>query len=268
MRRTLPALKLGKSPLVFVLTQIRISPVLRMEEYIPRIQERLRHIGYPRFTQSQLQQVVLGPVPTVQPEVRTSTRWLFIDRDAKAGVVVAPEFVVLETTAYETFDHFMAQLEPVLDVVGEVAEVSLSERLGLRYIDLVLPDSEESGVSRYMQPGLLGLDETELETDETVHRYELRARTGIGELVFRVARSTRGALMPPDITPLDLKLSVTEPVETPHAILDFDHFSEVPREYRPGDLIEVLWELHDHIDRAFRLAVTEYALKQWEAGER
>ena len=41
--RTEPALKLERSPLILVLSQIRFSPVLKMADFVPDIQEKMRH---------------------------------------------------------------------------------------------------------------------------------------------------------------------------------------------------------------------------------
>ena len=41
MNRTLPPLKLSKSPLVLVLCQVRFTPILAMADYVPRIQDHL-----------------------------------------------------------------------------------------------------------------------------------------------------------------------------------------------------------------------------------
>ena len=46
MPRQNPPLKLRYSPLVMVLAQVRFSPVLKMADYVPAIQEKLRREGY------------------------------------------------------------------------------------------------------------------------------------------------------------------------------------------------------------------------------
>ena len=49
MSRKLPALKLKKSPLVFVLAQVRFSQVPSIEEKIVKLQESFLQKGYLRF---------------------------------------------------------------------------------------------------------------------------------------------------------------------------------------------------------------------------
>src|SRR5258705_10846711 len=100
--RTLPALHLSKSPLVIVLSQVRISPILGMEKFLPAIQEQLRRTGYPKFRTSVTQEILLAP------ELKTvsSVRWLFSDREEKTTAVIAPNFITLLTSRYEVFEKF------------------------------------------------------------------------------------------------------------------------------------------------------------------
>jgi hypothetical protein len=62
-----------------------------MEDYIPDIQEQLRRAGYPRFSQSQTQEIRIAPALNASPLLKTSTKWLFGDRDNKTAVVIAPD---------------------------------------------------------------------------------------------------------------------------------------------------------------------------------
>ena len=153
--RSRPALLLKNSPLILSLVQVRISPVLQMKSFVPEIQERLRKRGYPRYAEAQTQEIVLTGGP--EPMLNSSSKWVFGDRDLKTAVVVAREFVTLETTAYETFDLFVERMAEALRVVGEVAQVDLAERLGLRYLDYVRPLGNDS-MADYLSAGLMGID--------------------------------------------------------------------------------------------------------------
>ena len=100
-----PALKLKKSPLVFVLSQVRFSPILKMENYVPDIQEDLRKQGFPRYKKEDIQQVSFGG-----PDIRAErdNRWVFSSRDQTEAIVLAPTFVVYETTNYDVFETFVS----------------------------------------------------------------------------------------------------------------------------------------------------------------
>jgi len=268
VRRTLPALRLERSPLALGLVEVRISPVLLMADYIPAIQERLRKVGYPRYSVSQVQTLLLAPMqPNVAPEVESATRWLFLDEARRTAAVVSPTGVVLETSSYATFDDFVERLGIVIDVVGAEAEIAFSERLGLRYVDVVRP-LEGEAVSEYLVPGLHGVPEDAFGGRTALARSEVRAETEYGNLVIRTTRSIGQTPRPPDLQPGDVETPAFLDGDGEVAVLDFDHFSTVNRDFASDVLIDALWDLHDNIDRAFRSAVTPLALERWEASPR
>jgi uncharacterized protein (TIGR04255 family) len=262
--RSLPALHLRRSPLAFVLAQVRISPVLIMEEFVPRIQERLRHNGYPWYSVAQLQEFVLGGGQAL-PEVKSSARWLFQAEDKRTAVVLSESFVALETTSYETFDSFTEELQGVLTVIGELAEIPLSERIGLRYLDVIRPLQDDETLDDYLARGIQGLDTRALQSVESHSRYELRGRTPHGEIRVRCVRAFGEPPLPSDLSPIDLESPLMESGETEVAVLDFDHFSVETRAFDPDELLRGCWELHDAIDRAFRECTTKHARTRWEA---
>ena len=128
MPRSIPALKLKTNPLVCVLGQVRISPVLQMEEFIPAIQEQLRRTDYPKFNREETEELILGP--GTQPKVRSSTRWIFLNKENTAAVVLAQNFIALQVSQYTSFEIFLGALKAVLKIIGKVADISLTERLG------------------------------------------------------------------------------------------------------------------------------------------
>lgn len=259
--RALAPLKLTKSPLVIVLGQVRISPVLQMETYIPQIQERLRHKGYPVFRPSKIQEFNI--LPDGKAQVASTDRWIFAEKDRRTAVVIAPDFVVLETSRYDVFDAFSDSFEVALREVGEVVGVALAERIGLRYIDLIRPAEGES-LAEYLNAGLKGLSAAELETDGLLHRYEATGKTKAGQLVVRLFQTAQGVVLPPDLVPGDIELAQIQLAPNERvSILDIDHFSVTQRDYEPAKLMDDMWALHDASDKAFRAAVTPRALERW-----
>ncbi len=265
MRRTRPPLLLRHSPLVLVLAQVRISPVLQMKTYVPAIQERLRKAGYPRFAETQIQEIVLFPGPGGTPAVNTQSKWLFHDRENKSAVVVSPDFIALETVAYDTFDAFSARLVDVLEVVREVAQVELAERLGLRYVDHIRPLGSDR-LDDYLNAGVVGLGDIQGATAAEA-RFLATGTSDFGQFVFRLSRSAGKFALPPDLQPQDLQPDVSQE-SGDHAVLDVDHFSVAPREFSPGALIDGLWDLHDVVEGLFRTATTPHAMRMWGAEER
>lgn len=259
MKRTLTPLHLKNAPLILVLSQINISPVLEMESFIPKIQEKLRHVGYPLFKRAETQEVVFGP----QIKINNSTRWIFIDKTSSTAVVITSHFIAFETNVYTTFDDFAKKLQGVLEIVGEIVKISLVKKIGLRYIDLIQPKEGES-FKEYFKPGLLGLDTSCLNVKNTLLRLECSSDTEIGKLVVRLFQREGKKFLPPDLDAPILKFNLPTSEGKYSAILDTDNFSTVQTDYAPSNLLAVMWNLHDLTDTAFRSSVTPEALKRWE----
>ena len=249
-----------------VLAQVRTSPVAKMAEYVPEIQERVRRRGFPRFLEGSTQEILLtssGP-----PQLRAHTRWEFQDKERTTGIILSQNGVVLHTRQYDTFDAFAEHLKLILDVVGAVVNPSLVERLGLRYVDLIRPESGEAWTS-YVKPGLHGITDESVGMRSSLHRSEIVGDTEVGRLVIRCFQTADGSFLPPDLAPssLDYTGVSVQPRET-LTLLDIDHYSERAREYDAGQVLEYMWRLHDNLDLAFRECATEHALAQWKAEER
>lgn len=242
-----------------VLAQVRFSPILKMVDFVPTIQEELRRKGYPRFQSLKTQEIVLGS----QPEFRQSERWLFTNKEKTESVVLANNFVVLETSRYSIFEDFTANLKAVLDTVGPIIEAELVHRLGLRYVDLIVPQDGES-LDDYLQPKLQGLQPDDLAIDKVLNHFESRAQTPLGQLKVRLHQNDSGMYLPPDLQPTELAFSNTAEKNTLVTLLDIDHFSEDEREYDVPALIGAMWELHEFTEKAFRSSVTDTALQRWE----
>lgn len=262
--RSRPPLKLDQSPLALVMAQVRIGAVLRMEDYIPDIQERLRGAGYPRFAQAQTQEIRIAPALNSSPLLKTSTKWLFGDRDNTTAVVVAPDFVLLETVAYDTFDEFMKQFTAALAVVGEVAKVDLAERVGLRYLDAVRPHGTDS-LDDYLAPGIQGLSLEGVGLSEQRGRYILEGKTSVGMMRLRLTRGQGRIPIPLDLQPPDLAWPAEDGEQ--YALLDFDHYKVGTMRYETAGLTDLLWALHDPVEGAFREAVTDLAMQRWGAAD-
>tara|TARA_R110002073_G_scaffold245043_3_gene407288 strand:- start:9731 stop:10465 length:735 start_codon:yes stop_codon:yes gene_type:complete len=234
-----------------------------MEEYIPAIQDRLRGNSFPRFQEVRGQQVVFGPTP----KVTAIQQWVFSNRDRTWSVILAPDFVVLETSTYGKFEEFIETLEGVLSVVGEEARVDFSERLGLRYVDLIRPEKTGGTYHQYLKRSLHGLDTSDFSDGEALHRFETRVATKTGgTLVVKVSHAMNGGFLPPDIDGNHLDFSRVEKVgaEERVVLLDIDHFSDESMDFNSAKLVEEMWNLHGDTRKAFEHSVTPYAIEQWK----
>lgn len=261
MKRTNPAILLRRSPLVYVLAQIRFSAIVKIEKFIPDIQETLRHKGFPKFGQGHVSELTFEP--NSDPKLTKIDRWEFQNRDGSLGFLLTPGFLVIHTSKYSTFEEFESNIRTGLNVLNDIAMPSLVERVGLRYVDLIQPRPEE-GFEVYLKSGLLGLEEKEFGSRNSFHRYEFSGQTDLGRLVIRWSQNADSVYLPPDLSPSTLIHNVNITRGSVVGLLDLDHFTVTTSDFDPESIITNLQSLHDNLDRAFRAAVTPKALEIWE----
>ncbi len=79
----------------------------------------------------------------------------FLSRDSTRGFIVEQGAFSFHTTEYETFDQFSEQFFTGLGIVHECLVLDYSERVGIRYLDAVVPPGGEDDLSKYLAPGVL-----------------------------------------------------------------------------------------------------------------
>lgn len=258
-------MKLLQSPLVYVLAQVRITPVMKMEEYVPEVQDRLRKEGYPRFIEGQVQEVRFDSA--TGPRVAAHPRWDFQTKDARTGIILTRSSLVVQTNQYDTYEDFETHLERVIGIVGDAVQLDLVERLGLRYVDLIRPGDGES-FTDYLKQGLHGLSAEELGVNQSLVRSETIGDTDVGRLVVRCVQVRQAAPLPPDLWPATLNFDhVTMRSDELVTVLDLDHYAEGSRDFDTSGILTAMGNLHDTLDGAFRAAVTDHAMSRWEAKE-
>jgi uncharacterized protein (TIGR04255 family) len=262
MKRTCEKLRLSHSPLSLVLCQVRFSPLLAMGEYIPRIQDRMRRTGYPVNASTPIQELQFGPTGAV---TRDRVHWEFVAKDQRSSVVVAEGFVVLQTTSYDDFETFIAQIKSVVSTVNEVVDAIVIQRVGLRYVDAIVPKSGESWRD-YVQPSLHGFESRLFKEDSALRLHQTVAATDTGTMLVRIHQNREGATLPPDLGTGALKPapSTAKKGET-ITLLDIDHFHVCDNvEYAAEHFESVAWTLKNASYEVFvEHLVTPHALKVW-----
>ena len=235
--------------------------MLQVAGYVPAIQEKLRKQGFPRFSHSLVQTLIL-PLGSTVPEAPWDAQYHFASTDKRREVVLSSNFITYQVTTYDTFERWVDEWSEILTVVHSELDIALVERSGLRYVDVVVAE-EPDAVEMSLQPGLRGLDGLGLRGVQS--RFELRGASEIGSLVFRASRPQSGAI-PEDLQPIELDVPQVAGLQTgTYVVLDFDHFSTIARDFDPPALVQHFWALHDLVDSAFRHSVTDDALRRWQA---
>jgi uncharacterized protein (TIGR04255 family) len=262
MERISP-LQLSNSPLLLVIAQVRFSSVLQIAKFIPEIQERLRGQGFPKFRPVQQQSFQIGPPGTLSANESPTLSWEFLDRDDRKSVVLETGSIAFVVTDYSIFESFRDGLEIALSAISEVAKPSLRERIGLRYVNLIIP-SQDKQISDYVGAELLGMSPSQLSVKPVNYGSVMLSQSEVGTFVFRCTCPTQGPTVPPDVRLLGLKTDKPLSLESEFCVLDFDHFTEGTKDFEVSAMLADFDKLHDLLDRSFRLAVKKEALQEWE----
>jgi uncharacterized protein (TIGR04255 family) len=266
-KRNCRYIPLGKQPLVLVLCQVRFSPVRKMGDYIPGIQEAFRRHGFPIERAGKIQQLTITPagVNAVEQE-----RWEYRTKDEQWSVTVLQDSVVLQTTAYERFEGFAQQLEVAVKTVLEQTEqdrLGLVQRVGLRYIDLIQPRAGED-YRLYLRPGFHGASDTPFVGGSHRLYAESIGRTAVGDspgtMILRVAQNDQGFDLPPDLIGGAPKFEARAKFGELVTLVDMDHFVEGKFDPSTEWVTSRAYTMHDHLIETFHdHVVSEKAIEVW-----
>lgn len=261
---------MSNAPVYYALAQAHFNPVAAMTKYVDQIQDRLRREGYPLYDPQQVTHLVVpgpGQAQQAEPQIKHTFSWLITRADRSAGFILAPSAITYHTTHYDTRKEFIPELLRGLTAVHEATTLDHVSRLGLRYLDAVLPGAGES-VEQYLVGGLHGIEFNAAHLyalAESVFGTETGPLVTTGTLVARVHRMTAPLGFPPDMQPNGLMINPKfEVSETrAHAVIDTDHFVEGRMPIDMDQLGEQLLSLHATIKSVFGAMTTDHAREAW-----
>lgn len=270
MNKKLEPDQYANAPLIYTLSQVTFSHILKMKEYIPEIQERIRKEGFPKFNESTFSEFHLNPTLGTAPTILERKKWDFFNKDNTIAVSLTEHFLSLHTSQYTTFDNFSSTLKIALNILKEVVKPDLVERIGIRYINIIRPKENET-FSAYLSTGLAGFLTNKVSSDESLTRCETICSTSHGTLVAKSIRYNDGTFLPPEIGMESLGLVFDEAKKPSKgeiiSLLDFDHFSKTNTDFVVEDIIKNFKSMHDDIDKIFKDAVTDHAIKTWNTAK-
>ncbi|TAN25836.1 MAG: TIGR04255 family protein [Castellaniella sp.] len=258
------------APVYYALAQAHFNPVAAMAKYVDQIQDQLRREGYPLFEPQQLMQLIVpspGQAQPQNPQIEQTTSWLMTRSDRAAGFILGPSTITYHTTHYQTHNEFIPELLRGVAAVHKVVSLDHISRLGLRYLDAILPRAGET-TEQYLVGGLHGIDfnaPRQHAMAESVYTTDIHPLVPKGVLVVRVYRVVAPLGFPPDMLPTGLvvapQFASTEPCE--HAIIDMDHYVQGRMPVETSKLNEQLLSLHATIKSAFGATTTDHARGVW-----
>jgi uncharacterized protein (TIGR04255 family) len=264
--------KMKQAPVYFTIVQVRHNPILQIGNYAPDIQERMRKAGYPDYRPGKtlvinfLSNSTDGDLSSQGPVTETIERHLFLNRDGTCGFVVEQNALSFQTTEYDTFETFSENFFVGLEIVHQCISLDYSERIGIRYLDAVVPTGGEAELQKYLAPGVLGIADrlpndvpvvlSLSETHISMPDAKLLSRTLIqnGRLGFPIDLANQGLEVPQRF----------QQVDGVHAIIDTDASQDGREAFDLVRLQERLDMLHSKIRMTFDASVTEHALNIWK----
>lgn len=243
---------LPNAPLVRVIAQVRFPQVLSIEkrDFVAPFQEAIRS-QYPVLRAEQMQGLVVGPQGSspMPPQVI----WRFGDVEEHWRVSLAPDFAVIETTAYKSRDDFFERFEGMIQALAEHVGPRVVDRIGVRYIDRITGDSVAK-ISTLVRPEVLGIVAAEAAR---------HARHALSESVFAVPGSAtqllgRWGLLPKGGT---VDPAAIEPSPEISWILDLDMFRSETRPFASDEIVSEARSYAERIYTFFRWAVTDDFLR-------
>lgn len=259
----------SNAPLAYVLAEVRTELIADIKDYQSKLAGKFRD-EYPiQRTMHAVKVVATGTQLLAEPDQEMA--WEFATPDNRTAVILRTNGVVLHATTYVDSPDFLARLSRVLGVVAKEVPSVYVNRLGLRYVDFILPrqgEAPEDYVDRRLNPDL-GLSKQAggpIATSLAVYDMEQ------GQLTLRYIRARGKPELPPDLGHLSLDPSPHMKSDLvasnqPTAILDTDRnltCSPVER-LDPDRVRQQFTFMRNDVSAAFKAAITDHARKVWGA---
>jgi uncharacterized protein (TIGR04255 family) len=257
--------RMKNAPVYFTIAQIRFNPILSLQSFIPGIQENFRKHGFADF-QKALAMTLTVNLKDSASQSPTSTpleRFIFSDIANTQTFVLEQNAISFQSTKYEVFETFTAALMKGLHVMNDVVGgLMFVERVGLRYLDAVMPRHGEN-LSQYLIPEAMGLYGRL--KGQTKHTFsETLAEHPGASIISRVLIQEGRIGLPPDLLLNQMSIAQKFADFTGiHAILDTDAFVAERIPYGATEIEKRLGALHERINEAFRALVSPHALAVW-----
>jgi len=239
---------LEHGPLVLVVCQVRFSSVLRIgdESYVAGFQDAIRG-RFPITSRQQSLDLQFGVgAQTLQATPQQQVQWQFTDTADVWKVVLASDYVAVETRGYDSFEDFLARLGDVLKALKEEIGPEVITRVGLRYVNEI----RGAGLDwqQAVEPYLLG----PLEHQPLVGNASRMQQMARLQLTFPEGGGVAvGYGLVPDGTTVIPRANDTPPTGE-FFLLDYDVY-RLPTQPVPFVLDEILSDVRDFNSLAYRL---------------
>ncbi len=224
--------KWDRPPLLHVIAQVQFGSIEAMEKYAPEIQDVLRK-KFPLSEKTALQHIsVIQDQITQQQksEIQNIPLWIYSDPQKGSGYVLAQSALSFHASIYEGHEWLFDNLFDGMEVVNRIVDPRIITRIGLRYVNVLLPEEGET-LSSYLAEGLRGINSGfAVRQAVTEHIFDYNSGSpyfAIKTMRAKTSKVTGAISFPADISPwgLDINPAYSGTTLPEYMLLDIDHFS-------------------------------------------
>jgi uncharacterized protein (TIGR04255 family) len=247
------------------LAQVRFNTILTLVDFLPGIQESFRLAGYPDFERQQLMTIHVSlqdgkatPKPVPQEIFK------FGNVEKTHLFILDGQSLTLQSTNYGQFETFSECFAKGLKIVQQALSLAFTERVGLRYLDRVMPQEGET-IEQYLTSQVHGLA-SHLGGKPLYSFAESLNEVGNIKLVSRVAIQEGPLSFPADLQQSN-NMAFAERFTSytgQNAILDNDGFVEGREPFSVTAVLAYLDAIHKVIGDAFKVTATKHAFLAWD----
>lgn len=261
---------LSKQPLALVLIQIRFSPVSLLENYAPAIQAALSKLGYPLCDRNENLSVNVTPTGI---NSQKGYQWTFKSSDQKTNIILDKNQISFQTTKYTVFEEFYEDFYTVFNCAFDLIEnfkvANKIQRIGLRYIDQIIPQNTTDTVSSYIKEDFrisnIFEDRQIINTISQSGFFPIENDLK-GFLTAKISEGKTGMGVPPELVARAPVLARSIPNGFPSGTIDIDHsfVPQIPEDYNEDKLKLLFYRMHDNTHVVFKRIVSEEGIKKWK----
>lgn len=261
----------ANAPLALVLAQVRFEQILDLDNLVLQVNTQLSQL-FPRLSKRLVFPLgapvgahqALGQPPAGVP---SSTVYQFANAETTKSIRIESNSLTYTVSRYQDYAAFADELATILQAfVGASGKPLFVNRLGLRYVDFIVP-SEGREPSDYIkapvgQMPVLGkispaivLNLAEYPFDGGVLRLQYLTGNGMPSLLDDL-QPTPVALAPRTLLKDDQRT----------AVLDFDRISHTENVLSVEDILASFETMHADMSMAFMSMITDFAKISWNPG--
>ncbi len=239
------------------IAEIRFNPIDNLSDLVHAIQVAFVLANYADSANIKSQTLQVQEVDDQKmlvPSIQNS--YIFSNKSKTRHFILNAQCLTFKTSDYKDFDAFLSYFLEGIFIINKVHPISNFNRLGLRYLERVVP-AKGKRIQHYMaMPDLMVFEK--LGGDSTHSQTEVYHQIKDQHLVNRVKVCKTGGLeLPKDIDPLDMKFKAELMTYSgPSIYIDNDGFIDKKHKLSFTTVKKVLNEINAMIHVAYQASIS------------